>query len=48
MPQPGFVPPMTFEALQAFINYWYAQAQAQASQGKYPVPPTITFAQLLA
>ena len=30
MPQPGFFPPMTSEAYQAYANFWYAQAQAQA------------------
>ena len=30
MPQPGFFPPMTPEAYQAFMNFWYAQTQTQA------------------
>ena len=30
MPQAGFFPSMSPEAFQAFTNYWYAQAQAQA------------------
>ena len=28
--QARFFPPMTFEAFQAFTNYWYTQVQAQA------------------
>ena len=41
---------MTPEAFQAFTNYQYGQiqAQAQAYQGQYPVPPMTTFAQLPA
>ena len=41
MPQAGFFPLMTSEAIQAFSNYWYAQAQA--NQDQYLMPPTITF-----
>ena len=33
MPQPGFFPPMTPEAYQAYANFWYAQAQAQVGLG---------------
>ena len=44
MPQPGFFPPMIFEAFQAY-NFWYAQAQAQVSQAQYPMPPMATLAQ---
>ena len=49
MPQPGFFPPMTPEAYQTYMNFLYAQtqAQAQASQVSYPVPPPATFAQPL-
>ena len=50
MPQQGFYPPMTPEAYQAYVNFWYAQAQAQAptqiGPAPYPAPPT-TFAQSL-
>ena len=44
MPQPGFFPPMTPEAYQASMNFWYAQTQAQmpAGQMPYPVPPPPT------
>ena len=28
MAQPGFFPPMTSEAYQTYVNFWYAQAQA--------------------
>ena len=47
MPQPGLYPPMTPKAYQAFMNFWYAQAQAQTQMGQtqYPVPPTMTFTQ---
>ena len=47
MQQPGFFPPMTSEAFQAYTNFWYAQAQAQAKAGqsRYSMPPTTTFAQ---
>ena len=47
MPQPGFFPPMTLEAYQAYMNFWYAQTQAQAQTGQvpYPVPLPATFAQ---
>ena len=47
MPQPGFFPPMTFEAYQAYMNFWYTQTQAQTQIGKmpYPTPPPTTFAQ---
>ena len=49
MPQPGFFPPMTPEAYQAYMNFWYAQTQAQAQTGQvsYPVPLRATFAQPL-
>ena len=43
IPQTGFFPQITLEAFQAFTNYWYAQAQAQAIHGQYLVPPTVTF-----
>ena len=33
MSHPGFFPPMTFEAYQAYMNFWYAQTQAQAQVG---------------
>ena len=36
---------MTTEAFQAYSNFWYVQAQAQADQGQYLVPPTTTFTQ---
>ena len=41
---------MTPEAYQAFVNFWYAQAQAQTQmdQTQYPVPPQMTFAQHVA
>ena len=41
MPQPGFFPPMTPEAYQAYMNFWYAQSQAQVPAGQMPylVPP---------
>ena len=41
VPQPGFFPPMTPEAYQAYMNFWYAQSQAQVPVGQmpYPVPP---------
>ena len=47
MPQPGFFPPMTPEAYQAYANFWYAQAQAQAQArlGQFPMPPMTTFLQ---
>ena len=49
MLQSGFFPPMTSEAYQAFMNFWYAQTQTQAQAGQvpYPVPPPATFAQPL-
>ena len=47
MPQPRFFPPMTFEVYQAYMNFWYAQTQAQMQVGQvpYPAPPPTTFAQ---
>ena len=47
MPQPGFFSPMTLEAYQAYMNFWYAQtqAQAQASQVPYTASPPTTFSQ---
>ena len=41
MPQPGFFPPMTSEAYQAYMNFWYTQSQVQmpARQMPYSVPP---------
>ena len=33
MPQPGFFPPMTLEAYQAYMNFWYRQTQAQTQAG---------------
>ena len=38
---------MAPEAYQAYMNFWYAQTQAQAQAGQvsYPVPPPATFAQ---
>ena len=50
MPQPGFFPPITPQVFQAYTKLWQAQvqAQSQAKQGQYLVPPTTTFAQLLA
>ena len=47
MPQPRFFPPMTPEAYQTYMNFLYAQTQAQAQAGQvsYPVPPPATFAQ---
>ena len=49
MPQPGFFPPMTLEAYQAYMNFWYAQSQAQAQAGQvlYLAPPPTIFAQSL-
>ena len=46
MPQPGFFPLMTLKVFQAYINFWYAQTQAQAQIGQtqYLAPPTV-FAQ---
>ena len=46
MPQPGFFLPMTPEAYQAYMNFWYAQTQAQIQAGQMPylVPPPIIFA----
>ena len=45
MPQPEFFPPMTPEAYQAYANFWYAQAQAQAQAGlgQFLMPPMTTF-----
>ena len=47
MPQPRFFPPITLKAYQAYMNFWYAQTQAQmpAGQMPYPVPPPTTHAQ---
>ena len=47
MPQLEFFSPITPKAYQAYMNFWYAQAQAQTQtdQAQYLVPPTITFAQ---
>ena len=47
MPQLGFFPPMTLKAFQAYMNFWYAQTQAQAQAGQisYSAPPPMTFAQ---
>ena len=41
MPQPRFFPPMTPEAYQTYLNFWYAQTQAQVPAGQMPysVPP---------
>ena len=41
MPQPGFFPSMTPEAYHAYMNFWYAQTQAQTQAGQTPymVPP---------
>ena len=38
---------MTLEAYQAYMNFWYAQTQAQmpAGQMPYPIPPPTTHAQ---
>ena len=33
MPQPGFFPPMTLEAYQTYMNFWYVQTQAQKQAG---------------
>ena len=46
MPQLRFFPPMTLEAYQAYMNFWYAQTQAQtqARQMPYPTLPSTTFA----
>ena len=47
MPQPRFFPPITLKAYQAYMNFWYAQTQAQMQVGQMPFstsPPT-TFAQ---
>ena len=47
IPQLGLYPPMTPKAYQAFMNFWYTQAQAQTQMGQtqYLVPPATTFAQ---
>ena len=47
MPQSGSFPPMTPEAYQAYMDFWYAQTQAQMPvwQMPYPVPPPTTHAQ---
>ena len=46
VPQPEFFSPMTLEAYQTYINFWYAQTQTQTQMGQaqYLVPPTTTFA----
>ena len=46
MLQPRFFPPMTLEAYQVYMNFWYAKAQTQTQTGQaqYLMPPTITFA----
>ena len=38
---------MTLEAYQAYMNFWYAQAQAQTKTGQvqYSLSPTAAFAQ---
>ena len=38
---------MTLEAFQAYMNFWYAQTQAQMPVGQMPylVPPPMTHAQ---
>ena len=38
---------MTFEAYQAYMNFWYTQTQAQSQVKKmlYSAPPPTTFAQ---
>ena len=50
MPQPGFFSPITLKVFQIYMNFWYAQAQAQAQvgQGQYLVTLMATFAQPLA
>ena len=45
MPQPGFFPPMTPKAYQTYMNFWYAQTQAQTGQVPYSAPPPTTFTQ---
>ena len=45
MPQLIYFQPMTLEAFQAYMNFWYAQTQAQSGQGQYLVPPMATVAQ---
>ena len=47
MPQLDFFLVMTLETIQAYINFWYVQAQTQTQvgQSQYPVPPTVTPAQ---
>ena len=47
MPQPGFFPPMTLEVYQAYMNFWYAQTQAQTQDGQMsnPALSPIIFAQ---
>ena len=51
MPQSVFFSPMSPEAYQTYVNFWYTQAQAQAptqtGQAPYPTSPA-TFAQPLA
>ena len=39
---------MTPEAYQAYMNFWYAQVQAQIGQAQYSVPLMATFVQLVA
>ena len=38
MPQPGFFPPMTPEAYQTYMNFWYAQSQTQVPVRQMPYP----------
>ena len=47
MPQTGLFPSMTPKMYQAYVNFWYAQAQAQAQPGlrQFPMPPTTTLSQ---
>ena len=47
MLQLEFFPLMTLEAYQAYANFWYAQAQAQAGLGQFLMPPATTFSQPL-
>ena len=50
MPKPRLFSPMTLKAYQAYMNFWYAQTQAQTLAGQMPYtahpphPPT-TYAQ---
>ena len=43
MSQLYFFPLMTSKAFQAYVNFWYAQSQAQAGQRQYLVPLIATF-----